>query len=45
MIFSGVPWPAVLPLAAFAMIWGIMVSKAEAEKRVKRKKHKKHGKG
>ncbi|WP_422353940.1 hypothetical protein [Roseivirga pacifica] len=38
MIFEGMPWPLVLPLAIAAMIYGIMRSKKEEEIFAKRQK-------
>jgi hypothetical protein len=31
MIFEGMPWPLVLPLAIIAMVWGSIQTKREFE--------------
>lgn len=47
MIFQGMPWPLVLPIAIGAMIYGIMLSKKEEEQfaKAERKKFKKKKNG
>lgn len=41
-MFQGMPWPAVLPIAIMAMVYGVMLSKKEEkaaiDKRVKQLK-------
>lgn len=41
MMFQGMPWPLVLPIAIMAMIYGGMQAKAEFERKAKKEKKKK----
>ena len=40
MIFEGVPWPFIIPIAVFAVIWGIMNSRVKHRKLVHKKKRR-----
>lgn len=47
MIFEGMPWPLVLPIAIAAMIWGSTQARQEftlAQKKAQKKGNKKHKK-
>ena len=40
MIFEGLPWPLILPIAAMAMIYGSMQAKREFVQKPKKRKKK-----
>lgn len=37
MMFQGMPWPAVLPIALMAMVYAIMLSKREEKTAIEKR--------